>query len=513
MRYEYLHRFAPKYGDGGFNRLMNDGFYLRNAHYNYIPTRTAPGHASVYTGSTPAIHGIIANEWYDRTGKIRANCVTDPRYKPVGSSEGRGDVSPWRLLSTTVTDELKIFTQKKSKVIGIALKDRGAVLPAGHMPDAAYWFDNKSGNFITSTYYLQALPGWVEKFNARKLPDQYLSNDWNTLYPIDQYTESGPDNNPYESKLFRKQTPTFPYKLKELKNVDHDYDMLQLVPYGNDFTLEMFKAAVEGEELGQGDRTDFLALSFSTPDKMGHEMGPNAIEMEDIYLRLDKNLEDMLHYLDTKVGKEKYMVFLTADHGVPDIAKSQIDNRIPSGYYNSPALKDKLNALLKQYFPKIDVVEAVENEQVFFNREAFQADPKAWGVEFRVATELVINFLLQEEGVANAYSENLMRQSHYDEGGIKGMMIRGFNPKRSGDVLIAFEPGWYELWKITYADHGSGYSYDTHVPVIFYGSGIKKGSSVKYHPITDIAATLSTLLHIKLPGGCTGRPIEELFEN
>jgi predicted AlkP superfamily pyrophosphatase or phosphodiesterase len=512
MRYEYLHRYASKFGDGGFKRMMNDGFYLRNAHYNYIPTRTAPGHASVYTGTTPAIHGIIGNEWYDKASKGKVYCVTDSRYKPVGSADGKGDVSPWRLLSTTVTDELKLFTQKKSKVIGIALKDRGAVLPAGHMADAAYWFDQKSGNFITSTYYMEKLPEWLQQFNAKKLPDQYLTKDWTTLYPIEQYVESGPDNNAYESKLWNKQSPVFPYKLKELRNTGQDYDILQLLPYGNDFTLDMFKAAVEGEELGKGQWTDFIAVSFSTTDKMGHEVGPNAIELEDIYLRLDKNFEDMMKFLDSKVGAGNYTLFLTADHGIPDIAKAQIENRIPAGYYSSGVLKEKLNEHLKKYFPKKDLVEAIENEQVFFNQEAFQADPKTSGVELLVATELTINFMLQQDGVANAYSESMIRQGRFDEGGIKGMLIRGYNARRSGDVLISFEPGWYEQWKITYADHGTGYSYDTHIPMIFYGHGIKKGSSVKYHPITDLAPTISTLLNIKFPNGCTGQPIEELFD-
>jgi predicted AlkP superfamily pyrophosphatase or phosphodiesterase len=512
MRYEYLHRFGPKFGEGGFKKLMNEGFSLRNGHYNYIPTRTAPGHASVFTGATPAIHGIIGNDWYDKIEKTKVNCVTDSKYKAVGTVRGRGDVAPTRMITTTISDELKLFTQKKSKVIGVSLKDRGAVLPAGHMADAAYWFDIESGNFISSTYYLQKLPVWVDKFNAQKLPDQYLAKDWNTLLPIEQYVESNPDNNPYEGRLWGKETPTFPYKLKELRKKGENYDMLQLVPYGNDFTLDMAKAAIDGEKLGQGQSTDFLAISFSSTDKMAHEVGPNAIEVEDMYLRLDKNIEELLNTLDAKVGKGKYTLFLTADHAIPDISQYLTDNKIPAGYYRSQYIKASLNDHLKKYFAGKEIVEAVENEQVFFNQEAFQSDPKSSGVELLVATELVINYLLQQDGVANAYSESQMRQGRFDEGGVKGMIIRGYHPKRSGDIMIQFEPNWYEVWKPNYTDHGTGYSYDTHVPIMFYGAGIRKGSTVRYHSVTDIAPTICTLLNIKFPNGCIGQPIDEIFE-
>jgi predicted AlkP superfamily pyrophosphatase or phosphodiesterase len=512
MRYEFLNRYAPKFGNGGFKRLINEGFSLRNGHYNYIPTRTALGHASVFTGTTPGVHGIIGNDWYDKIDKRRVNCVTDSRQKAVGVTNGRGDVSPWRMLTTTISDELKLSTQKRSKVIGISLKDRGAVLPAGHMADGAYWFDIESGNFISSTYYMQKLPAWVDKFNALKLPDQYLQKEWNTVYPIEQYVESGPDNNPYEGRLWGKETPTFPYKLKELRKKGENYDMLQFVPFGNDFTLDMAKAAIDGARMGQGQETDFLAISFSSTDKMGHEVGPNAIEIEDIYIRLDKNIEELLNTLDAKIGKGKYTLFLTSDHGIPDISQYLTDNKIPAGYYRSQYIKASLNDHLKKYFPGKEIVEAVENEQVFFNQEAFQSDPKSSGVELLVATELVINFLLQQEGVANAFSEIQMRQGRFDEGGIKGMIIRGFHPKRSGDVMIQFEPNWYEVWKPNYTDHGTGYAYDTHVPVMFFGNGIKKGSTVRYYAITDIAPTICTLLNIRFPNGCIGQPIEEIFE-
>jgi hypothetical protein len=511
MREEYLYRFNSKFGEGGFRRLMNDGFVLKNAHYNYVPTITAPGHSSVYTGTTPAIHGIIANEWYDKNTRQVVYCVNDPNYKVVGSLEGKGDASPWRLLSSTITDELKLATQKRAKVIGISLKDRGAVFPAGHLANAAYWYDVESGKFITSSYYMPRLPEWLEKFNQRNLADQYLNQEWKTFYPISQYTESGPDDSPYESKMSGKEKSVFPYNLKELRLRNGNFDLLTRTPFGNDYLTEMIKAAITAENLAADDVTDFLAISYSTPDILGHAMGPNAVEIEDMYIRLDKNIEDLLKTLDEKAGAGNYLVFVTADHGAADVAQYMKDNHMPSGYFSPANTKARLNAFLQGYFPGKELVESIDDDQLYFDQEVFQRDPKSSGVEFMVATELATNFLIAQEGVANAFSESVIRQSQYNEGGIKGMVARGYHAKRSGDIVIVLEPGWYSATKVQGTTHGSPYSYDTHVPVVFYGKGVKKGTSVVYHPITDIAPTVSMLLNIKLPNGCTGQPIAELF--
>lgn len=511
MRQEYLFRFHAKYGNGGFKRLMNDGFMLKNGHYNYTPTVTGPGHASVYTGTTPAIHGIIGNDWYDKNLKKGVNCVEDPQQQVIGSPEGNGDVSPWRMLSTTVTDELKLFTQKRAKVVGVSIKDRGAVLPAGHMPDGAYWYDSKTGRFITSTYYKTRLPDWVEKFNAQNLADKYLIREWTTLLPLNQYVESGPDDTPYESTLGGKERPVFPYTLKNLRK-PNDFSLLSSTPFGNDYVTDMAKAAIEGEDMGKDQITDFLAISYSSTDALGHAVGPNAVEIQDMYMRLDKNIEDLLKTLDTRVGQGNYTVFLTTDHAVADVAQYMMDNRIPAGYFDQAQLMTDLNEHLQQYFPGKKIVETISGGQVFFDQGVFQRDPKASGVELLIATELTINFLLTQDGIANAYSENVLRQSQFDEGGVKGMVVRGYHQKRSGDVMVVLEPGWYGSDSKQGTTHGSPYAYDTHVPVLFYGAGIKKGSSVRYHAITDIAPTISTLLNIKFPSGCTGQPIQELFE-
>lgn len=512
MRQEYLYRFESKFSEGGFKRLMNDGFMLRNAHYNYAPTVTGPGHASVYTGTTPAVHGIIGNEWYDKELKKWVNCVNDPNQNVVGSAGGNGTVSPWRMLTSTVTDELELFTQRKSKVIGVSVKDRGAVLPAGHMADAAYWYDSKSGTFVTSTYYMNTLPEWLNKFNGLKLPDQYLTKVWNTLYPIEQYTASGPDDTPYENKLGGKEKATFPYDLKTLRKKNGEYDLLVNTPFGNDFLTDMAKATIDGERLGQNTVPDFLALSYSTTDMIGHAVGPNAVEIQDTYVRLDRNIEDLLKTLDAKVGAGNYTVFLSADHAVADVAQYLKDNKMPAGYFNYSNVEANLKEYLKKYFPDKDVVEEISGDQVYFNQSAFQSDPSSAGVQMIIATELAMKFLMAQEGVANVYSESLIRQGNFAEAGVKGAVIRGYHAKRSGDIVIVLESGWYSATRVQGTTHGSPYNYDTHVPIIFYGVKVPKGSSVKYHTVTDIAPTISALLEIKFPSGTTGQPVEELFE-
>jgi len=513
MRQEYLYRFEKKFGQNGFKRLINDGFMLTNAHYNYVPTYTGPGHASIFTGSTPAIHGIIGNDWWDKSLKKMVNCVEDDRQKPVGSLEGKGDVSPWRLLSTTITDELKLASQKKSKVIGVSMKDRGAVLPAGHLADAAYWFDGSSGKFISSTYYLAALPTWAENFNALKLGDGYLNKEWNTLYPIDQYTESGSDDSPYEQKWKGVEKAIFPYDLKKLRVSNGNFEMLSGTPFGDDLLAAFAMAALKGENLGKGDQTDFLTISFSCPDIVGHRAGPNSVEVEDTYLRLDKNIEELLAKLDVEIGKNNYIVFLTADHGVAEVPQYLRDSRVPAGnFMDGKALKDELNTFLQKQFPGKTLIESVSNNQLFFNQDLFGDDAKSSGIDLLIATDLAASYLQSKEGLAQVFAKSVIKQGSYSEMGIKGMILRGYNFKRSGDIAYELEPGWVGGGSAQGTTHGSSFSYDTNVPILFYGKGIAKGSSAKYHPITDVAPTLSTLLKIKFPSGCTGQPITEIVD-
>lgn len=511
MRQEYLYRFAPRFADGGFKRLMNQGFMLADGHYNYIPTVTGPGHASVYTGTVPSVHGILGNEWYERDEKRMVNCVEDKRFAVVGSVGGRGMVSPHRMVSTTITDELKVFTQRRAKVIGLSIKDRGAVLPAGHLPDGAFWYDGSSGNFITSTYYKAGLPLWVEQFNKRRLVDQYLSKEWKTLFPLDTYGLSALDNSKYETVMKGKEAPVFPYNLSELRKTNGNYELLANTPFGDDLLTEFAKAALEGEEIGADEVTDFLAVSYSTPDLIGHAMGPSAVELEDTFLRLDRNIEDLLNMLDKKLGAGNYVVFLTSDHGVGNIPQELADMRIPAGYFDAEDTDRKLKEFLQPYFPGQQVIENISNNQIFLNTAAFAADPKAGGLDYMVATELIIRWLQTVPGIAEVYSKSQILQSGSSVNRTPDLLARGLGQRMSGDIVFTLRPGWSWL-RGSKANHGSGYTYDTHVPILFFGQGVPAGVSYRRHSITDIAPTLSILMGIPFPNGCTGFPVEEMLE-
>lgn len=513
MRQDYLYRYAETFGEGGFKRLMKEGFYLSNAHYNYVPTYTGAGHASIYTGTTPAIHGVIGNDWYDKVNRKRVYCVADDRQRAVGSTaSAQGKMSPHQLLTTTITDELKLATGGRGKVISLSDKDRGAILPGGHMADGVYWYDETTGRMITSSFYMDKLPAWVEEFNARNLPDQYLNGTWNMLLPKEKYQSSGPDNSPYEAKYNSETKSTFPYDLKALRKSNGNYDLLSNTPFSNDFLTEMAKTAIDAEQLGTDSWTDFLCISYSAPDKVGHRFGPRSVEQQDLYSRLDRNIEDLLKKLDARVGIGNYILFLTSDHGVSDVPQLLTDKRVPGGYIRQEDLKARLAELMQQYFQGKPVIESITNEQIYLNHELFRGDPKGGGVEWMVSLELISNFLVQQQGIAHAFTRNLIRQGDFNEGGIKGMVIRGYHEKRSGDIVVVPEPNWLDQSRVTGTTHGSPYAYDTHVPVIFFGKGIQPGRSATLHSVTDIAPTLAVLLQTAFPSGCTGQPITEITD-
>lgn len=506
MRTEYLYRFQDKFSNGGFKRLMNEGFVCRNTHYNYIPTKTAPGHASIYTGTTPKYHGIIANKWYDRLQKKEVNNVDDYSEKTLGGSENSGQRSPYKMLSTTITDELQLSNNGKSKVISISLKDRGAILPGGHMSDGSYWYDEATGNFVTSTYYKNELPEWVEKFNKAKHVKSLLKKGWHTLIPIEKYNESTIDKQTFEKVFHHKKDATFPYDFKKLSDKEQ-FELFQETPFGNTIVAKLAMEALKNEKLGQGSQTDFLAISFSSTDKVGHAFGPHSIEVEDTYLRLDQDIASMLKQLDEKLGRDNYTLFLTADHGATDVPQYLINNKIPAGYYDDTMIINKVNTRLAGIFKVKNLVEIMSNGQLFLDLKAISANQ----LDFNDVLEESKKELLTIEGVFQVLLRPDLEKMEYtkDE---KGMVQRGFHTKRSGDIVVLFNPSWTKKRKYG-TEHSTGYSYDTHVPLLWYGKNITKGSSTKHYSITDVAPTVSMLLGIKFPNACTGKPINELFDN
>jgi predicted AlkP superfamily pyrophosphatase or phosphodiesterase len=505
MRQEYLYKFADRYSEGGFKRLMNEGFMMKNGHYNYIPTFTGPGHASVYTGTTPATHGIIGNNWYVRSLNKSIYCAEDSTVTNVGGTPSNGQISPRNMLSTTITDELRFSTNKRSKVVGLAIKDRGASLPAGHLGDA-YWYDSENGDFMTSTYYYDSLPKWVQDFNAKKLPDSYLSKTWEPLYPIETYKQSIDDNNNFEAPFIGKETPTFPYILDSLRANNDNYGLIAATPFGNSLTLDFAYAAIEGEQLGKRGETDFLAVSFSSPDYIGHRFGPASKEVEDNYLRLDLEMEQFLNYLDKTYGKGEYLVFLSADHGVAEVATHMVSENVPAGNLNVAYISGQLRGYTQQKYGGGDWVLNFSNEQIFLNSEL----AKEKGVKISDMEEDLAKFLMKFKGIKEVYTSTSMRNTAFTQDR-PALLQMGYNHKSSGDLLLILEPGWL-TGGARGTSHGTGFSYDTNVPILFFGWGVKHGSSSRHASITDIAPTLSMMLDIRLPNGSNGTPIHEITD-
>lgn len=504
MRQEYFYKYEGRYVEGGLKRLMYEGFMMKNGHYNYVPTYTGPGHASVYTGATPATHGIIGNDWYVRQLNQTIYCAGDSTVTAVGGSAGSGKISPRNMLTTTITDELRFASNKRSKVVGIAIKDRGAALPAGHLGDA-YWYDGSTGEFMTSTYYTEELPQWVKDFNARALPKKYLSQNWETLFPIETYRQSIADDNTFEGPFKGRETPTFPYDLPALVEENGGLGMIPSTPFGNTLTLEMAYAALEGEQLGKRGETDFLAVSFSSPDYIGHRFGPTSIEVEDNYLRLDRELAKFFEHLDKEYGKGEYLVFLTADHGVADVVNYMKSENVPAGSLNTRAILAELRDFTNQRYGEGNWILSFSNEQIFLNREL--AASKALDLT-KIQLE-VAEFLLTFDGIKETYIADDLKRVEYNFGR-KKLLQMGFNHKASGDVMYIMEPAWLSNAS-TGTTHGSGFKYDTNVPIVFYGWGIKPGQSANYATVTDIAPTLAMLLKTRIPNGATGEPILEVL--
>ena len=509
MRWDYLYRFADRYGDKGFKRILKEGFSCENTIINYIPTYTAIGHSSVYTGSVPSIHGISGNDWIIQATGQQMYCTQDDNVKGVGTIEKEGQQSPRNLLASTITDQLKLATNFKSKVIGISIKDRGGILPAGHFADAAYWFESKSGDWISSTFYMEELPKWVTAFNNEKLADRYLKQDWTTLYPIESYqTNSIEDDNIYEGKWAGERTSGFPRKTSELMK-DAGLEMIKTTPQGNTFTLDFAKKAIENENLGANPskNTDFLCVSLSATDYVGHRYSLSAVEIEDTYLRLDQDIADFLSYLDKTVGKGNYTFFLTADHAASYNPLYFTDQKGSGGYLFSRQILRDLNAELEAEFGANKMVNSLLNYQVHLNYTLIDS----LRLDANLVKKVIIKNLKKVDGIAYVVDmedgENMFIPAPLRE-----KIINGYHRKRSGAIQLITEPQWYSgTPRSTGTTHGVWSPYDSHIPLIFMGWGIKPGVSNKEIHIVDIAPTLSALLHIMEPNGNIGKPITEVL--
>lgn len=505
MRWDYLYRYQERFGDNGFKRLMREGFNCENTMLNYIPAVTAIGHTSIYTGSVPAIHGIAGNDFHI-DGK-QTYCTDDAAVATVGSNSDAGKMSPHNLKVTTIGDELHLATNYRSKVISVSLKDRASILPGGHTADGAYWFDAETGNFITSTYYRKDLPGWLKKFNDRQLAKHYLSQDWETLYPTESYKNSTADNNSYENPFPGADTPTMPVTTSKLMDSE-GLGLIRNTPYGNTLTIDLALAAIDGERLGNRGETDMLAVSLSSTDYIGHQFGTYAIETEDTYLRLDRDIARLLAALDQKIGKGEYLLFLTADHAAAHNFKFLTDKGIPAGGWDIGKTKAALNSHLKAEFKTdCNLVSGLLNYQIFLDNEKIDS----LCISKKNVVAAAIDYIKRGEGVYCAVEQENAGTATLPSP-IKNRIVNGYYPGRSGEIQIIMQPGWYGLESEATGgtDHGVWHPYDTHVPLIFFGSGINPGATFTPVEITDIAATVCALLHIQMPDGCLGKPVTEL---
>ena len=472
MRWDYLYRFYEDYTHHGFRRMIDDGFSFDDCQINYIPSVTAIGHTSIFTGSVPSIHGIAGNNFLKDGHYVY--CCTDTTVQTVGSQTKAGQRSPRNLLATTIGDELKTATDWKAKVIGVSFKDRAAIFPSGHQADAAYWFDKDALCFVSSTYYMQELPRWVKTYNEQ------IGREIKQLAKKDKNTKT--------------------------------IDLIQYEPYGNKITAALAKAAIKNERLGQReDITDMLTLSFSCPDITGHRYGTHHEKTRAQYIELDKQLADFFDYLDQTIGKGKYLVFLSADHGAANGILQNQQHRIPSDGFFLDREEPALNAYLREHF-KMD--SAVPNAN--FNLTKRIMDYKVvldhenisrWGISEEEVRQAIVGYFSRHPAVqycfdlehtATASVPTLIREK----------AINGYNHERSGDIQIVLKPGYYGVWNEIDGGttHGCWNPYDCHIPFLLMGWHVGHGSSSEEVHITDIAPTVCSLIHIQMPSGCIGQP-------
>lgn len=504
MRWDYLYRYYDRYAaNGGFKRMLNQGFTCDNTQITYTPTYTGCGHSSIYTGSVPAINGIAGNYWWDSEKMRAVYCTEDKTVNTVGSTSTAGKQSPRNMLTTTICDELRIATNFKSKVIGIALKDRGGILAAGHSANAAYWYDNTAGSWITSTYYMNELPKWVTDFNDQKLVDKYYGQGWNLLYPAASYTQSTSDQKPYETTTLGGNS--FPYDLK--KYAGKDYTKISTTPMGNTLTAEFAKASIVAEQLGKDNITDFLAISFSSPDYIGHSYGPNSPESEDGFLRLDKELGSLLDFLDNKVGKGQYTVFLSADHGVANIPEYMQENKLPGGRIFMNEVTKQMNKQLNEKYKISNIVVYDDNYQLALNHPALDSAQ----LDTKKIINWVVDYLGKDSAIARVFPLEELNEVPLPAT-LRKMLNNGYYKKRSGDIQFILKPNYIDAWSNTGTTHGLWNPYDTHIPLLWYGWGIKPGKTNRETYMSDIAPTIAALLHIQAPNGNIGQVITEVIK-
>jgi hypothetical protein len=498
-----------RFCENGIRKLLNEGTYFQNASFQYILTQSAPGYATISTGAEPSLHGITSDNWYLPLKNELIYCTKDLSVNPVGGSFESGLHSPVNLQVSAFPDELKMATNRKAKVFAVGLKEYPVIFSAGHSADGAFWYDNTTGTWMSSTYYIDTLPAWVIDFNAMNYPETYLTNPWTPLRPLQDYADCMPDSNKYEAGF--NGLNYFPYDLKQLSsrgrgNAKRDYSFLRETPFGNTFTTTFAIRLIEKEGLGKDDKTDYLAVCYNSTDNIGHRFGPSSVEMADAILRLDKDVETLLKYLTDSIGKKNILIYFTSAHGISEIPAVLESNRIPAGYFRQNQALQLLRSYLNAIYGEGDWVKGYSEKQIFLNRTLIE-DAK---IPLEDIQKKVARFLVQFTGVASAYPYSAFEANDFVNGNLK-RIINNFSPQRSGDVIITLNSGWVEKQDDFVTNHNSPYEYDSHVPLIWYGWSVNRATVTRKVNMTDIAATLSSLCKVPNPNACTGEPMVELF--
>lgn len=503
MCWDYLYKYSDNFGDGGFKRLKDDGFSFEQHYIPYAITFTAPGHASIYTGALPALNGIISNTWVDRASESMMYCVSDSIATSIGGSSKNGAMSPANLLASTVGDELKRASNFESKVFGISIKDRGAILAGGHTANGAFWFDDSTGKMISSSHYYDELPIWVQQFNRRAIADSFLKQPWK-LSEHTTFNDREAAKPIYKNSLENGVVPDFPYMIKE-KGV-RKYRQFKYIPYANTYTIMFAKQLIAQEGLGKDAQTDMLGISFSTPDYAGHKFGAQSPEVADIYTRLDRDIETLLNYLDKEIGKDKYVVFLSSDHGVALSTDYMKQKKFNAGNLNLYAVKDSINQLLKMKFGYDQLLYTYYESQFYLSHKNIEKNNLVRDDVYKELAKIVNNY---PQVMTTIDMKNIHAQTFPPE--YLKMIAGSYFDGRSGDMLVVFKPYHTEYFG-TGSDHGSFFNYDRHLPMLWYGWKIPQGKSYRKTYITDIAPTISAMLNIPTPNAANGEVMVELFD-
>lgn len=474
FRYDYLLRFRNEY-TAGLEQLLTKGAVFLNARYDHFPTFTAVGHAAFLTGAYPSVNGIIGNQWYDRySGKIISSAENDS-VNIVGGTEGTGGSSPHNLLVSTVGDEMKIASNGQCKVFGISLKDYSGIMASGRMADAVIWFDYKTGNFVSSTYYVSDLPDWAKTLNAKRLPDRYKGMEW-----LGTKLEAEPGTK-LNTALFS-------------------------TAFGSEMMEEIAEAAIKGEQLGQRSQTDLLVLSFSANDYVGHQFGPDSAQVHEMAIATDRLLGKLFAFLDAQVGMANVTVVLTADHGVDPMPEVNAERKMPSGRIDFSSICNAIQKALVKKFGRGQWITSTPEDSIYLNWKLIDSKKLSHEAVERVAAQAALG----TPHVFRVYTREQLLKGFEMGDSIGRRIMHGFSERRGADLYVLLDPYYLSVTKGT--SHGTPFGYDTHVPLIFMGPGIKAGKHGNSIVINDVAPTLATILDIEIPSGSEGRILTEILD-